>query len=43
MIIWHYTTKDELIHIQDDGELKTTNICVTHGEKPILWFSSNQE
>lgn len=43
MIIWHYTTSDYLDPILSTGELKTTNLSVTHGEKPILWFSSNQE
>ncbi len=42
MIIWHYTTSERLVPILSTGELKTTDMGVTPGEKPILWFSSNQ-
>lgn len=40
-MVWHYTTGHNLQTIIDDGYLDP-KASVTNGERPILWFSSNQ-
>lgn len=43
MIAWHYTTGQKFLAIVESGCLKPTNIDVKPPEKPILWFSLNQQ
>lgn len=43
MIAWHYTTGQKFFAIVESGCLKPTNIGVKPPEKPILWFSLNQQ
>lgn len=40
--VWHYTIGQNFIEIAESGFLKRASMGVTHPEKPILWFSSNQ-
>lgn len=39
---WHYTTGQKAKLIFESGELKPTSLFIEPGEKPILWFSTNQ-
>ena len=40
---WHYTTGQKAKMIFESGELKPTDAFIEAQEKPILWFSKNQE
>ncbi|MCX6972584.1 MAG: hypothetical protein NTV93_20875 [Verrucomicrobia bacterium] len=33
--VWHYTTGMKIKHIEESGELKTTNNYIAPGEKPV--------
>jgi hypothetical protein len=41
-MLWHYTYGIAFRKIIADGKLKTTSLGVDPGERPALWFSSNQ-
>ena len=41
-LVWHYTYGDVLPQIMADGFLRRTDRYIGLGEKPILWFSTNQ-
>jgi len=40
---WHYTTGEKAKLIFESGELKPTGAFIEAHEKPILWFSTNQD
>ena len=40
---WHYTTGQKARLIFESGELKPTGAFIEAQEKPILWFSKNQD
>ena len=40
---WHYTTGEKANLIFKSGELQPTAAYIEEREKPILWFSINQE
>jgi hypothetical protein len=40
---WHYTTGQKAKLIFESGELKPTGAFIEAQERPILWFSKNQE
>jgi hypothetical protein len=42
-IAWHYTTGIHYGHIVASGELRPAAIGVKPPEKPVLWFSLNQD
>lgn len=41
-LVWHYTTGQKFIAICDSGVLMQTSIGLPMNEKPVLWFSKNQ-
>ena len=43
MICWHYTIGAKVPPIAESGFLKGADEYVTSPEKPIVWFSSNQD
>jgi len=42
-LLWHYTTGQCFESIVDDGVIRPATAWVRAGERPIVWFSSNQE
>jgi len=42
-IVWHYTTGQCSIGIIESGVIRPATDKVPAGERPIVWFSSNQE
>ena len=42
-LAWHYTTGQHFKDIVDDGFIRPATSRHTAGERPIVWFSSNQE
>jgi hypothetical protein len=40
---WHYTTAEKFIQIARDGVIKPSPAYSPASERPIVWFSSNQE
>ena len=42
-LAWHYTVYSYLDAIAETGALLPAKAFITKGEKPILWFSKNQE
>lgn len=42
-MIYHYSKAANLQNIISDGLLKPTDLFVPPPERPVLWFSSNQE
>ena len=40
---WHYTTGQKAKMIFESGELKPTDAFIEAQERPILWFSKNQD
>ena len=40
---WHYTMGIKLRSIMEDGVIKPATARVPQGEKPVVWFSTNQE
>jgi hypothetical protein len=40
-VIWHYTTGDHLPSIIGEWTIRTASAAVRHGERPIVWFSTN--
>jgi hypothetical protein len=40
---WHYTIGQKAKLILESGELKPATTFIEAGEKPILWFSTNQD
>lgn len=43
MIVWHYTTGRCLSAILDAGEIRPATLGVPAHERPIVWFSTNQQ
>ena len=41
-IVWHYTIGDRALDILEGGVIKRATAGVPEGEKPIVWFSTNQ-
>ena len=41
-LAWHYTVGNHFLKIMESGYLRPTDIGIEPGEKPILWFSTNQ-
>jgi hypothetical protein len=41
--VWHYTTARRLAAILQAGELRFAAGLLPKGEKPVVWFSSNEE
>src|SRR5262245_17530639 len=42
-LVWHYTTTQCLVKILTDGYLKPATAFVKPPEKPVVWFSTNQD
>ena len=42
-LLWHYTTMQCFEAIFDDGFIRPATAWVADEERPIVWFSSNQE
>ncbi len=42
-LLWHYTTGQCSIGIMESGVILPATAKVSAGERPIVWFSSNQE
>lgn len=42
-LLWHYTTWQCFENIVDDGVIRPTTAWIADEERPIVWFSSNQE
>lgn len=42
-LAWHYTTGEKFLQIVEDGVLVPSDIYVNPPERPVLWFSLNQE
>lgn len=42
-LVWHYTVGQLFAPILDDGWLRPATAVVVAPEKPILWFSGNQD
>jgi len=42
-LLWHYTTGECFENIFDDGFIRPSTAWVAEDERPIVWFSSNQE
>lgn len=42
-LVWHYTVGQKFALIVDDGWLRPATAFVAAPEKPILWFSGNQD
>ncbi len=42
-LLWHYTTGQCFKDIVDDGVIRPSTARAAKGERPIVWFSSNQE
>ena len=40
--LWHYTTVNRALQIVESGVIKPATAFVPKGEKPAVWFSSNQ-
>src|SRR5580658_7140991 len=40
---WHYTTGEKFKQIVADGFIRCATVNVPPNEKPIVWFSTNQE
>jgi hypothetical protein len=40
---WHYTNGDSYVDIIKSGVLSLATIGISEGEKPVLWFTINQE
>ena len=40
---WHYTTGQCAVQIIRDGVIKPATAYVPEGERPIVWFSTNQD
>jgi hypothetical protein len=38
---WHYTTLEHTASIQRSGFIRVAKIGVSHGVKPVTWFSTN--
>lgn len=43
VLAWHYTTGEKFKAIVTSGYLKPTGILVKPPERPVLWFSLNQQ
>lgn len=43
MAVWHYTVGIRYQLIERDGVIKPATAFVPQGEKPIVWFSLNQQ
>lgn len=41
-LLWHYTTGRKYPLIVADGRIKPTDVNIDKGERPAVWFSSNQ-
>ena len=41
--IFHYTIGDRFIKIVEDKEIKCATAYIGKGEKPVVWFSTNQD
>lgn len=41
--LWHYTTLSCLLQIIESGFIKRATAGVPKGEKPVVWFSTNQD
>lgn len=41
-MFWHYTTWEKTMQIVESGEIKPATAFVSKGEKPAVWFSTNQ-
>ncbi|TCS32896.1 hypothetical protein EDC30_1197 [Paucimonas lemoignei] len=41
-MVWHFTTGQKYVLIQQDGKLKRAAIGVSYPELPILWFSAHK-
>lgn len=39
--LWHYTTGKKLLLILESKEIKLATACLTKGERPVAWFSTN--
>lgn len=39
-MIWHYTSSESFISIANDGLVLPTTLYVPAGERPIVWFST---
>ena len=42
-LLWHYTTGQGFIGVIDAGVIRPATARVAADERPIVWFSSNQE
>jgi len=42
MLLWHYTKGVHLAKILADGFIRPATAFVDPGEKPIVWFSTDQ-
>lgn len=42
MMAWHYTVGLKLPLIRESGTLRPADAYIAPGERPILWFSTNQ-
>lgn len=42
MTLWHYTTGETFLQILESGKILHATAGVPDGERPIVWFSSNQ-
>jgi hypothetical protein len=43
MLYWHYTTGDHFLSIVTDGVIVPATAFIEAHERPIVWFSANQE
>ena len=41
-LVWHYTTGEKFVAICESGVLMQTSVGLPKNEKPVLWFSKNQ-
>jgi hypothetical protein len=41
-MLWHYTHSDNYVSIEEDGLILPATTYVPVGEKPIVWFSTEQ-
>jgi hypothetical protein len=41
-LLWHYTVRPHILSILSDGVIKPATAFVSRRERPIVWFSSNQ-
>ncbi len=43
LLLWHYTTGTRFREIVETGEIRAATTFVDPRERPIVWFSSNQD